>query len=185
MDSLRQKMGRQKKNQEILLKDTTLTKYLLKTDYLHNPQQTIGLERADTYLEAIIGATYQTHARAAEESVAINRRLKVFRCDKPFPDLREKTVIVVDDGLASGFSMMTTLRALRRRDVRKAVVAVPTAPMSAINLVRPHADRIVCLNIRSGPIFAVADAYKVWYDLSDGEVIDILEKHGFYAKPQL
>ena len=118
----------------------------------------------------------------AEESVAINRRLRVFRGDKPFPDLREKTVIVVDDGLASGFSMMTTLRALRRRDVREAVVAVPTAPMSAINLVRPHADRIVCLNIRSGPIFAVADAYKVWYDLSDGEVIDILEKDGFYAK---
>ncbi|MFB0558570.1 MAG: phosphoribosyltransferase [Candidatus Bathyarchaeia archaeon] len=116
----------------------------------------------------------------AEEKKAIDRRLGTFRGDRPFPDLRDKTAIVVDDGLASGFSMMTTLRALRNRGVKEAVVAVPTAPVSAIKLVRPHADRIVCLNIRSGPIFAVADAYKVWYDLTDEEVIDILEKYGFY-----
>jgi len=118
----------------------------------------------------------------AEEREAIDRRLKAFRGDRPFPDLRDKAAIVVDDGLASGFSMMTTLRALRRRGVREAVVAVPTAPVSALNLVKPHAKRIICLNIRSGPIFAVADAYKVWYDLTDGEVIDVLEKHGFYGQ---
>ena len=118
----------------------------------------------------------------AEEREAIDRRLTAFRGDRPFPDLRDKTAIVVDDGLASGFSMMTTLRALRRREVMEAVVAVPTAPVSALNLVKPHANRIICLNIRSGPIFAVADAYKVWYDLTDGEVIDVLEKHGFYAQ---
>jgi len=118
----------------------------------------------------------------AEEREAIDRRLRAFRGDRPFPDLRDKTAIVVDDGLASGFSMMTTLRALRSRGVREAVVAVPTAPVSAINLVKPHANRIICLNIRSGPIFAVANAYKVWYDLTDGEVIDVLEKHGFYAQ---
>ncbi len=118
----------------------------------------------------------------AEEREAIDRRLRVFRGSRPFPDLKDKTAVVVDDGLASGFSMMTTLRALRRSGVREAVVAVPTAPVSAINLVRPYANRIVCLNIRSGPIFAVADAYKVWYDLTDEEVVDVLEKHGFYAK---
>ncbi len=118
----------------------------------------------------------------AEEREAIDRRLRVFRGNRPFPDLKDKTAVVVDDGLASGFSMMTTLRALRRIGVREAVVAVPTAPVSAINLVRPYANRIVCLNIRSGPIFAVADAYKVWYDLTDGEVVDVLEKYGFYIK---
>ncbi|MCW4036692.1 MAG: phosphoribosyltransferase family protein [Candidatus Bathyarchaeota archaeon] len=118
----------------------------------------------------------------AEERQAIDRRLVAFRGDRPFPDLKDKTAIVVDDGLASGFSMMTTLRALRRKGVREAVVAVPTAPVSALNLVKPHASRIICLNIRSGPIFAVADAYKVWYDLTDGEVVDVLEKHGFYTK---
>jgi predicted phosphoribosyltransferase len=115
----------------------------------------------------------------AKEKEAIDRRLSIFRQEKSFPDLSDKTAIVVDDGLASGFSMMTTLRALRRRNVREAVVAVPTAPVSAINLLSPFADKIICLNIRSGPIFAVADAYKIWYDLTDREVIDILEKYGY------
>jgi len=55
------------------------------------------------------------------------------------------------------------------------IVAVPTAPMSAINLLRSHVDEIVCLNIRSGAFFAVADAYKKWYDLTDKDVIELLK----------
>jgi len=70
--------------------------------------------------------------------------------------------------------MMTTLRALAKREPEELVVAVPTAPQSAIELVRPHADLIVCLNIRTGPFFAVADAYEVWYDLRDEDVLEIL-----------
>jgi putative phosphoribosyl transferase len=57
------------------------------------------------------------------------------------------------------------------------VVAVPTAPVSAVELISSYVDRIVCLNVRSGPVFAVADAYKVWYDLTDKEVIDILKRN--------
>jgi predicted phosphoribosyltransferase len=109
-----------------------------------------------------------------EEKEVIRRRLKKFRGDKPFPDLKDKTTIIVDDGLASGFSMLTTLKTIEQMGVKEAIVAVPTAPISAINLVRPHADRVVCLNIRSGPIFAVADAYKEWYDLEDEDVMDLL-----------
>ena len=112
----------------------------------------------------------------AEEKEAIRRRLRMFRGDRPFPDLRDKIAVVVDDGLASGFSMLVTLRALEQRGVRERIVAVPTAPETAINLVRPHADKIFCLNIRTRPIFAVADAYRLWYDLEDGDVLDILRK---------
>jgi putative phosphoribosyl transferase len=54
------------------------------------------------------------------------------------------------------------------------IVAVPTAPMSSIELIKPHVDKIFCLNIRSGPFFAVADAYNVWYDLRDEDVFDLL-----------
>ena len=52
---------------------------------------------------------------------------------------------------------------------------MPTASIGAIELLRPEVDEIVCLNIRTGPIFAVADAYKSWHDLTDEEVSDILE----------
>ena len=126
-------------------------------------------------LIASLGLTREDIDRCVvEEKEVIRRRLQKFRGDKPFPDLKDKTTIIVDDGLASGFSMLTTLKTIEQMGVKEAIVAVPTAPISAINLVRSHADKVVCLNIRSGPMFAVADAYKKWYDLEDEDVIDIL-----------
>jgi len=111
-----------------------------------------------------------------EEEEIIMRRLQLFRGEKPFPSLKNKIVILVDDGLASGFSMLTTIKAIQKIRVKEIVVAVPTAPWSSIKLLKPYVDKIVCLNIRSGPVFAVADAYKLWYDLDDEDVLDLLEK---------
>jgi predicted phosphoribosyltransferase len=135
-----------------------------------------GLMFLNERLVAALGLTEETIRLCVEdERAAIERRLRKFRGDRPFPDLEGKTAIIVDDGLASGFSMMTTLRALARREPGELVVAVPTAPRSAIELVKPHADLILCLNIRTGPFFAVADAYEVWYDLEDEDVVKLLE----------
>jgi len=111
-----------------------------------------------------------------EEKRVIQRRLEKFRVNEPFPDLEGKVAIVVDDGLASGFSMLVTAKTLREK-AERVVVAVPTAPVSAIELISSYVNIIVCLNIRSGPIFAVADAYKLWYDLTDKDVIDILKRN--------
>ena len=107
-----------------------------------------------------------------DEKQIIYSRLKKFRGTVPFPVLEGKVVIVVDDGLASGFSMLVTAKTLRDK-AGGVVVAVPTAPMSAIELISSYVDKVVCLNIRSGSFFAVADAYKVWYDLLDNDVLDL------------
>ena len=121
-----------------------------------------------------LGLTKEEIARCVEEERAvIHKRLKEFREDKPFPDLKGKVVIIVDDGLASGFSMLVTVKTIKRK-VEEVVVAVPTAPMSSIEFIKPHVDKIFCLNIRSGAFFAVADAYKVWYDLANEDVMDLL-----------
>jgi putative phosphoribosyl transferase len=114
-----------------------------------------------------------------EESISqtkknIQERIKEFKNAKPMSDLKDKIVILVDDGLASGFTMLAAARSARKRKPKKIVVAVPTASLSAIELLAPEVDEVVCLNIRSGTVFAVADAYKNWYDLSDEEVIKIL-----------
>lgn len=130
-------------------------------------------------LVSALGLTKEEIDRCVVDEIAvIRRRLKKFRGDKPFPDLEDKIAIVVDDGLASGFSMLTTAKAVGRRGAREVVVAIPTAPVSAINLIRPHVDKVICLNIRSGPVFAVANAYKVWYDLEDEDVVDVLKLAG-------
>ena len=107
----------------------------------------------------------------------IDERLKSFREGKPLPDLKGKIVILVDDGLASGFTMLAAVRAVKKKRPEKIVVAIPTASLRAVELLLPEVDEMVCLNIRSGTMFAVADAYVNWYDLSDEEVIVTLEKH--------
>jgi predicted phosphoribosyltransferase len=102
-----------------------------------------------------------------EEKEEIEKRLKMFRGDKPFPDIQGKTAIVVDDGIASGFTMLVAISSLKKKEPKRIIVAVPTASMSAIQMIRNEADKIFCLNIREGRTFAVADAYKLWYDLEN------------------
>lgn len=116
-----------------------------------------------------------------EESISktkktIEERLRKFRGHKPMPQLKDKVLILVDDGLASGFTMLAAVRSARKRRPKKIVVAVPTAALGAVELLVPEVDEIACLNIRSGPSFAVADAYENWYDLTDEEVLKILNK---------
>ena len=104
-------------------------------------------------------------------------RLRRLRGEKPFPNLNGKLVILVDDGLATGYTMLTAVRVLVKHNPRKVVVAVPTGSMDAVELLvsEPKIDMVVCLNLRGGPVFAVADAYKNWYDLTDEEVLSYLK----------
>jgi len=106
----------------------------------------------------------------------VEERLEKFRGGKPPPDLRDKTVILIDDGLASGFTMLAAVKSVRNQGPEMIIVAVPTASTSAIQLVAPSVDKLICLNIRGGPFFAVADAYQKWYDLPDREVVEFLRR---------
>ena len=112
----------------------------------------------------------------------LQARNRIFRENRPWPELAGKTVILVDDGLASGYTMLAAVRAVRRHKPSQIVVAVPTACASTIKLLAPQVDTIVCPNIRSGYSFAVADAYRNWYDLDRTEVINLLKSHGLLAK---
>jgi len=105
----------------------------------------------------------------------VRERVGKFRGDRPLPDFERKVVILVDDGLASGYTMLAALRSVKRDRPQKVVVATPTGSLSAVELLSPETDEIVCLNIRGGPFFAVADAYRNWYDVTDEEVLEILK----------
>ncbi|MEM2925341.1 MAG: phosphoribosyltransferase family protein [Methanocellales archaeon] len=112
----------------------------------------------------------------AKANISIQERLRKFR-DRDFPDLNGKIAILIDDGLASGFTMLAAARSTRKRNPEKIIIAAPTGSSYAIKLLSPEVDEIVCLNIRSGAVFAVADAYQEWYDLSEEEVLEILKKY--------
>ena len=105
----------------------------------------------------------------------IKRRNELFREGRPFPLLKNKVVIIVDDGLASGYTMLSAVDFIKRHKPEKVVIAVPTAPKGTVDLISSRVDELVCLNVRSGFTFAVADAYENWYDLQAEEVISILK----------
>lgn len=106
----------------------------------------------------------------------LDKRMEIFRGNRPFPELKGKTAIIVDDGLASGYTMLAALSSVKRLSQAKIIVAVPTASKNAIDLIAPHVDEIYCLNIRETSIFAVAEAYKEWHDLTEKEVLGLLGK---------
>jgi len=109
----------------------------------------------------------------------IEERNRVYRGGKPFPSLEDQQgVILVDDGLASGFTMIAAVRFLKKKGVLPILVAVPTSPEDTLRLLLPLADEIHCPNVRTSYPFAVADAYQNWYDLPDDEVVRLVEERG-------
>jgi len=111
--------------------------------------------------------------RKTEEKVS--RRVALLRGDRPLPDFK-RPVLLVDDGLASGFTLLTAIEALRKQGCGELVLAVPTAHEESLSRVMDEVDAVYCPNIRGGLSFAVADAYEQWRDLSEEEIITLLKK---------
>ncbi len=112
---------------------------------------------------------------AAQVQEEVRRRTRAYRGTRPMPDLKGKMTFLIDDGLASGFTMLTAIQSLRRSDPGQIVVAVPVSPRRSVNLVEAEADELVCLIVQETPPFAVASFYASFPDLSDEQVIAYLE----------
>ncbi|KYH37210.1 MAG: phosphoribosyltransferase [Candidatus Hecatellales archaeon B24] len=112
--------------------------------------------------------------KALEE---LEEKERVFRGDRPPPHLKGEHVILVDDGLASGYTMLAAVRYAWRGGASKVVVAIPTGSVRALKLVAGEAWKVYCANVRGDLLgFAVADAYQQWYDVSDGEALEWLRR---------
>jgi len=106
----------------------------------------------------------------------IKQRSILYQGDQPLPRVNDKTVIVIDDGLASGFTMMAAVESVRRQRPKEIVVAVPVAPAAAVTQLEKVADKVVTCATEHVPKFYVSDFYRYWYDLSDEEVIQCLKE---------
>jgi len=111
----------------------------------------------------------------ATEAAELERQERHYRGDRPFPDLHEKTVILIDDGLATGSTMRAGIEALRAERPAHIVVAVPVASPEICEAFRDIADDIICAETPE-PFRAVG----VWYDdfsqTTDEEVHDLLDR---------
>jgi putative phosphoribosyl transferase len=102
------------------------------------------------------------------------KRVENFLGRAASPSLSEQRAILVDDGLASGFTMQVAIEALKKAGVESLNVAVPTGHESSIVRIANEVDTLYCANIRGGFSFAVADAYLKWADVREEEVAAIM-----------
>jgi len=105
----------------------------------------------------------------------VARRVTELRGRLPFPDLGSRCAILVDDGLASGFTMRVAVSALRSAGARRILVAVPTGHRRSVEMIAHEVDTLYCANIRGGFSYAVASAYRHWSDVAEKDVVRILE----------
>lgn len=112
-------------------------------------------------------------AVAAREREELQRRERVYRGGQPPLELEGKIVIVVDDGLATGSTMLAAVRALRRHRPAQVVVAVPLAPRQTCETLRREADEVVCLRSPE-PFMAIGIWYESFPQTSDDEICELL-----------
>ncbi len=106
----------------------------------------------------------------------IRQRSLLYNKEKPPPAVGGKTAIIVDDGLASGYTMMAAVESIRRRQPKMIVAAVPVASAIALNKVEKIADRVITCVAGFAPEFYVSDFYRHWHEPSDDEVIQCLKE---------
>jgi putative phosphoribosyl transferase len=99
----------------------------------------------------------------------IRERSLLYRTGRPLSIVSGKIAIIVDDGLASGYTMMAAVESVRRRQPKRIVVAVPTASATAIKQVEKQSVRVVTVVTGYAPKFYVSDSYRYWNVLSDEE----------------
>lgn len=109
----------------------------------------------------------------ARETKELTRREKLYRGERPYPELRDRDVVVVDDGMATGSTMRAAAEAVQSRDPAKVLIAVPTASADAVALVADIVDQVICLDTPS-PFLAVGYFYRNFGQTTDDEVRRLL-----------
>ena len=105
----------------------------------------------------------------------IKQRSLLYKGDRPIIRVGGKTVIVIDDGLASGYTMMAAVESVRHRGPKEVVVAVPVAPAVAVKRLEKVADKVVTCTTGHMLKFYLSDFYRYYYDLSDKDVVRYLK----------
>lgn len=106
----------------------------------------------------------------------IERRRAAYLGDRPRPDLAGRTVVVVDDGVATGSTLRASLSSLRKARPRRLILAVPVAAPEALASLARLADRSICLE-RQRPFRSVGAAYMRFPQVADAEVVQAMERH--------
>ncbi len=148
----------------------------------YNPELAIGAVAHDgtVYLDVGLGESLGVDEAYLQEEVRyqrqeIARRLAIYRGSDEYPPLDQWTGLVVDDGIATGSTMIAALRAVRRMACRQVIAAVPVAPAEGLQRLRAEADHVVCLHAPA-IFYAVGQFYEDFSQTTDEEVVALLRE---------
>jgi putative phosphoribosyl transferase len=148
------------------------------------PEFAIGAvsETGTVALNEHVISSYGVSKKYVEEEVSrqkdeIERRVSLYREGQRIPDLKNKKIILIDDGVATGASMKAAISTLKEENVEKLIVAVPVAPPDTVMELEQMVDELVCLEAPAD-FMAVGAYYQDFTQITDEEVIDILERVG-------
>ena len=146
-----------------------------------NPELAIGAVTEDGGVildEKLVGYLNVSRRYIEEESERqrreIERRLMVYRGEVPYPNLTNRVVIVVDDGVATGSTIKAALASLRKKKVKQVIIAMPVGPADTIKELEGKTDRVVCL-FEPEKFYAIGQFYKNFDQTTDEEVIRLLK----------
>ena len=145
----------------------------------YNPEAGFGAVTSDGFLllnhplVESLGLTEKVIRKQKEKALeSIRSRQEFFGKRAELPAMEDRTVILVDDGLASGFTMEAAVKSVKNRGAKSIIITVPT---SSYRRLESRVEKIICPDLSRVRIFAVANAYENWYDLNENEVLRLLE----------
>lgn len=152
-----------------------------------NPEAGFGAiaEDGSTYIiEAAARSVSEPARRKAEEAqrAEITRRVELLRAGAPLPDMTGRTVIIADDGVAMGSTMLASIALCRNQGAGRVIAAAPVGSPRVLPTLEETADMVVLLETPSS-FRAVASAYAQWSDVSDDEAVAFLQAHEKAANP--
>ncbi|TAL65022.1 MAG: phosphoribosyltransferase [Legionella sp.] len=108
-----------------------------------------------------------------KEQEELARRELLYRGDRPFPSLQEKTIILIDDGIATGSTMLAAIKAVKKHKPKALIIAVPVAALSTCQSLEKKVDQVIC-PLRPIDFYAVGYWYDSFPQVEDAEVIALL-----------
>ena len=151
-----------------------------KLPYPHNPESGFGAIAEDGSVFIYEAATGDLSDAEIEDirqaqQQEIKRRIEVLRGGRPLPSFQDRTVILIDDGIAMGSTMHAAVQMCRNSGASRIVIAIPVAGARSVSEFSRSVDELIVLE---SPInfYAVAQVYEHWYDVSDAEVLALMHR---------
>ena len=110
-----------------------------------------------------------------EQISEIKRRMKEYRGKDTFPEVKDKTVIIIDDGIATGFTILAVIKAVKKQGAKKIILAIPVGPRETIEEFKEIVDEVICLYIPE-KFYAVGSYYENFEQVTDAEVFKIIHE---------